>query len=1581
MQIFQINKVGRCIVIIACMAIGLYFRIIGLNWDDNQHLHPDERFLTMVSTSLSTTGVGVEEYFDTENSTLNPYNVGFGFFVYGTAPVIAVRYLSEMISGYDIQYVNELIFWDVAFGTGYNEINLVGRLLSAISDSLAILFVYFIGKNLYGYRVGLLAAFFYAGTVALIQQAHFYTVDSLANFFAVVSIYVAVNISESNRFKHYLIFGVIYGLAISSKISLVLVILLLPIALLVYSIKYKNIKAKIFLSGIIRICCAVFVALLVFRILMPYAFDGPDLYNFSLNKQWLNNMAEISNQMSGDIDFPPNHQWTDRKPVIFPLTNMIMWGMGPSLGLIVWLGFACACIQIYQNIGKNYRHIIPVVWGGAFFLWYSIQWVKPIRYFLPIYSVFVILGAWLLVAILDIDFDSIKSVRFIRDNRILTVFSNIFVGSIILSVFLYAFAFTRIYTRPVTRVEASEWIYENILAAFTLSIVGENDNLVQHVPLPSSTKKYNQGEKHSVQFVPKMSGWLSSISIAHLGDVVGDLELETYQIVVSEVGELEQDIYTSSITKDLSFNTEHIFVVEPPLYLENDKVYVIRSHAVSGGPIAISGSHIINESSWDDGLPLRLRGYDGFGGLYVGHNLELYSEDNDIKKKHIVNSLDRSDYLIISSNRQYKSIPRLPERYPLTLKYYNELFAENLGYKIIAEFESSPNLGSLTFSDQNAEEPFTVYDHPKVYIFKKIDSFSSSHINDILDSVDLDQVLWMTPKQATDYPGSLMMPADMILQQRVSGTWSDLFNRNDVQNSNHVIAFLFWWSVFVLFGLISFPVTYFIFANLCDRGYALAKLVGLVFVTWIVWIVSSYKIMASNQIGIFIVVILFSCVSSVIGITHREDLIRWIRANIKYIVRVECLWIFMFTVFVLIRFFNPDLWHPIYGGEKPMDFAYFNAVIKSKYFPPYDPWYSGGYINYYYFGYLLCAIPTILLGIVPSIAYNLLIPTIFATTGLAAFCCAYNLASFIRKKSRVLINMSPTLAGIASMSFMVICGNLGQPRTLFSGMQDTFNRVGSLFNNITNLDFGNALQIVQEILAMSMLRLALGEYYWNATRIIPAGVGEVGPITEFPFFTFLYGDLHAHMISMPITLLVVAWTISIMLPNMRNKFLSYEIIHCCMGGFFVGLLGVTNTWDYPGYLLLCCFAIFWQSNGNNTNQVRGFLFGALRSIVVVLISYLLFLPYYKWNGSFYSDLVIWKGSKTPLISYFEIHGLFLFIIFCFLFVKTKNFLGTREGLWGSLIGSNPIKYGVVIPVVLIILSVVFYRSGIYITPVVVIIVTWSCYLLLLSNDDISTRFCYGMICFAVLITYGVETVNVAGDIGRMNTVFKFYLQAWTIFSVVCGVAFSFLIASSYLWSSIFKNAWSIMMTVLIFISASYTVLASSAKIRDRIISNASSLDGMNFMVDGVYYDRGQEISLRNDYNAIIWMQDNVKGSPTIVEAHTPEYRWGSRYSIYTGLPTVIGWNWHQRQQRGFIGSRSVVERVEEVSRFYSDPKVSNAVQFLKKYNVSYIVLGEYEFLYYPMEGMEKFRKMVELDILSIEYDELGTTIYGYRIKP
>ena len=134
-------------------------------------------------------------------------------------------------------------------------------------------------------------------------------------------------------------------------------------------------------------------------------------------------------------------------------------------------------------------------------------------------------------------------------------------------------------------------------------------------------------------------------------------------------------------------------------------------------------------------------------------------------------------------------------------------------------------------------------------------------------------------------------------------------------------------------------------------------------------------------------------------------------------------------------------------------------------------------------------------------------------------------------------------------------------------------------------------------------------------------------------------------------------------------------------------------------------------------------------------------------------------------------------------------------------------------------------------------------------------------------------------------------------------------------------------------------------------------------------DDTKKINISLDAAGIQYMQDNIFGSPVIVEGHTEEYRWGSRYSIYTGLPSVVGWSWHMRQQNSLLDGSIIDNRITEVNNFYNTQDIQSALEFLKRYQVQYIVVSDLERDYYAPEGIAKFQEMVHQGMLQIVFGD------------
>jgi YYY domain-containing protein len=717
---------------------------------------------------------------------------------------------------------------------------------------------------------------------------------------------------------------------------------------------------------------------------------------------------------------------------------------------------------------------------------------------------------------------------------------------------------------------------------------------------------------------------------------------------------------------------------------------------------------------------------------------------------------------------------------------------------------------------------------------------------------------------------------------------------------------------------------------------------------------------------------------------------------------VELLSVALYGLFLVVRLGNPDVWDVIWGGEKPMDLSYFNAVLKSSFFPPYDPWYAGGYINYYYYGFVYVGSLTKLLGVIPAVAYNLILPMLFSFTGLGAFSIAYNLVArgvkrekqptdgrSAGKRRRLFPGLirKAVAAGLVATLLIVIVGNLAQVTVVLNAWYRSGD--SGLSTGIAPVDA--VVQTIDGALDLTFTdRVApiyTGDWFWTATRAINAEAGEVQPITEFPFFTFLYGDLHAHMIALPLTLLALAWAVSLALrerpPDGRSSIAAWEwALVWLIGALSIGVLRATNTWDFPTYLFIGLLAVVfhgYQSYGRVNLKMLGQV--VIQSAALLALSVALFLPFAENYGVGYTSFSLWPGSFTFLGNYLLIYGLFLFFIITLLAREFRSW--SKTWTTESLARWEPFAVPLMLGLAgLLIASILLLARGYWIAPIVLVLVSLAGILALRPNLPPQRRIPLILIAVSLGLTLAVEIIVLDGDIGRMNTVFKFYMQVWVMLSIVGGVS------AIWAWPAVaarprLRPLWRGALALLLLAALLYPLLATKAKWDIRMNKEApTTLNGMSFMEVTSYGDTGfdgssQTVDLAFDHDAIQWMQRNIDGSPVIAEAHsTNPYRTAAnRVAMYTGLPAIIGWDWHQRQQRAVLPSNLVTNRINDVNALYSTTDSAEAKAILDKYDVGYIYVGQLEWIYYSPQGLLKFDRMADEGILHEVYRNGGVTIY------
>jgi len=446
--------------------------------------------------------------------------------------------------------------------------------------------------------------------------------------------------------------------------------------------------------------------------------------------------------------------------------------------------------------------------------------------------------------------------------------------------------------------------------------------------------------------------------------------------------------------------------------------------------------------------------------------------------------------------------------------------------------------------------------------------------------------------------------------------------------------------------------------------------------------------------------------------------------------------------------------------------------------------------------------------------------------------------------------------------------------------------------------------------------------------------------------------------------MVLVWLLSIK-ENVIQKNKARLVLNLIFGAIVVGSLSVTNTWDYPTLLLIslvCLFYIAYKYMISIKDSFR-LLFQRFKKTTITflsvlgfgLLTYLLFYPYSKWYGQGYTALNLWKGDRTPFGSFFIHWGFFIFIIFSYLFVELRRWMAITPLV--SLKKYYPYrKIFALLFIIFMGITAWLLFQGINIALILMPGILVAIFLLLSKPKSDELRFVLFLTLIGLMIIMGVEVIVLQGDIGRMNTVFKFYLQAWTFLSLGAAVyLFDLTRTRLFISKDYVFRFWKGLFFILVFSVIIFPFTATLDKIDDRINNHIPiTLDGMEYMRFSTYSEGVKVMDLEQDYHAIRWMQENINGTPVIMEANTPEYRWGNRFTTYTGLPSVVGWNWHQRQQRTINPEEWVFNRVADIETFYATQDVGLAIEIIKKYKVEYIVVGQLEEALYDKAGINKF---------------------------
>jgi YYY domain-containing protein len=686
------------------------------------------------------------------------------------------------------------------------------------------------------------------------------------------------------------------------------------------------------------------------------------------------------------------------------------------------------------------------------------------------------------------------------------------------------------------------------------------------------------------------------------------------------------------------------------------------------------------------------------------------------------------------------------------------------------------------------------------------------------------------------------------------------------------------WALAVeVLGLAVLPALRAFFANRRDAAL-LSRPVGLVLAGWLAWALSLALPFGFSRGTILLAVAILAAVSfSSRRRAGRETGPFWGPEENR-----GALFFWAPTaIFLVIRAAAPE----ILGAEKFMDLAFFNSLARWPDIPPADPWMAGKPINYYYWGYLLAATVAKAAGVTPFIAYNLAIASFAGYSFAAAGCLGFRLS---RGRTAAAIG-----AGFAS----VFAGNL---TGAFDAWAKPFAR-----------DFD----------------------YWHASRVIGSG----DTINEFPFFTFFHADLHPHLLAFPFFLATFALADRWIEAGIPESRVETPQSKPAAGNFFarwapfllIALVAAAaigaNLWNAPAIAILLVFAgAARTTRGEGLPRLGSALSGALTGAGAVFLALILTQPYRASYHLPYNGIGR-THATSGILEFLGVWGILFAVATAGLLLSAPEDTEEERRRRDFLLAvAAAVSVGVA-----------FARKAPALTPILFLafLAGRAAWRSLQRDRDRGILFAAFLCLLALGMIAGCEVVYFKDSYGeqlhRMNTIFKFYHQAWPLL----GIGAAVFADRAWRATRVPRRSLAFVLVVAVFAALLYPMTAAVSRLRQR---------------DGAFsFDARRALGRRNpgDLQAIEWLVENAPSGSVVMEASGNPYTEYARVSSHTGIPTVMGWANHEGLWRS--NAPEVMARLEEVRRFYSASDPRAAREILDRYHVTHVIVGDLERSAYP----------------------------------
>jgi YYY domain-containing protein len=694
-------------------------------------------------------------------------------------------------------------------------------------------------------------------------------------------------------------------------------------------------------------------------------------------------------------------------------------------------------------------------------------------------------------------------------------------------------------------------------------------------------------------------------------------------------------------------------------------------------------------------------------------------------------------------------------------------------------------------------------------------------------------------------------------------------------------------------------------AALPERGATLARPLSLLATLLPVWLLAALGLMPFTTTSLALAAIVLG-IAGWGAMLHREGLDQiWLRR----LLWAEIASLVLFAFYVWLRGFTPD----ISGTEKPMDVAFLASSARTTAIPVPDPWFAGQPINYYYLGYLLFGTVSRLAGVPAPTGFNLALASIFSMTLVAAFGVAWDA---VRPR---LSAKGAAASGLIASFAIVIAGNLYAPLKLLA--QPTATSGAWWWDSAIGIG-------------------------WRSSRIVCDGPRVAGlcqppsveTINEFPAFSLLLGDLHPHLMALPFTLVAIglAWNLALAGSSEPFRWSRNWLARVAGTGVVTGALYPLNAWDFPTFLLIAAGALLAGAGWSLAQSWRRIALLAAAAVAAWLPFWVAYVPPASAAASTGSALLalpvinkvvgtlaVYGGERTSLTEYLTIFG----VSYAF---------GVALVAAGSIAGDNRAgradRRAVAITAALTLIPAVLL--GAPVIPLCGIPLALALVQLRRIETPDARLFALSLLCVAWALSIGVELVYIRDAFNdRMNTLFKFYYQTWTLYGLAAAVSIPLL------WQCARGRE-----PARIAVAAA-TVAALLAGLAYPVVASYQWTNGLTAWrgLDGLAY--GEQTD-PDDVAAIRWLAAHAAPGDVVLEAAGCSYRPFSRLpfnrvAAFSGVPTVIGWgDNHQRQWRA--GEAALLDEIgprqAAVAQMFANP----TSPLFARYGVDWLFVGEYE---------------------------------------